>query len=412
MAAMLVVLSAYSQDKADILILHNKYKEAHAEIDKQIGDNPTAALLYKKGVVYKLQQQYQQAAQSFFAASEMDNQSPEILGELAETLNLLDNTEDAARVYTEACRLAPKNLELAAKLGSTYIVLRNYKDALKVFNTIYQADSTNVYWNKQYAFCLARARGNDSLAIRLYEKVADVNPRDISNYSSLSTLYLRQEKFQKAKEALERGLAIFPDNPDLVLKMANFNFGRKSYTEAVEWFAKYASIGEIDYDTQKNYGIALYLSKNDEKALEILTECMFANPNDPIVMFYQSLCYKKLADYKTAEGFMKSAIEAASPYYVPDMYHHLGQIYNQERKFEESIGAYQKSYELDTTNFEVLFEIATTYEELSTNKTLALNYYREYLIRGGEAVKNANYALTRIERIKEDLFFKESGNPK
>jgi tetratricopeptide (TPR) repeat protein len=89
------------------------------------------------------------------------------------------------------------------------------------------------------------------------------------------------------------------------------------------------------------------------------------------------------------------------------MYHHLGQILGQQRKFKESVAALQKANELDPTNAEVLFEIATTYEEYNSNKTLALNYYRIYLKEAGESGNNVNYALTRITKLKEDLFFEE-----
>lgn len=400
-------LAVSSQDKADFLILQNKFNEAISELDKQIGTNPTAPLLYKKGQVYQLQQQYQKAAELFFAASELDTQNPDILGELAETLNLLDNTEDAVRIYAEACKLAPNNLPMASKLGATYLSLKDFKRAQTVFERIYKADSTNVFWNKQYAFCLARNREDDSLAIRLYEKVVKDNPRDVSVYSALSTLYGRQKKDSLSKDALLRGLAVYPGNADLTQKMALLFFSKKNYPEAAEWLEKLVSMGDTEYEMYKLYGVALYFSKKEEKALEVLTECMFANPNDPYVLFYQSLCCKKLADYNSAAGYMKAAIEASTPDFFPEMYHHLGQIYNQERKFEESIAAYQKAYELDTTNHEVLFEIATTYEEYSTNKTIALNYYRTYLIKAGEAAKNVDYALTRIERIKEDLFFEK-----
>lgn len=36
-----------------------------------------------------------------------------------------------------------------------------------------------------------------------------------------------------------------------------------------------------------------------------------------------------------------------------------------------------------------------------------LNYYQIYLKEGGEEAKNVTYALTRIERIKEDMFFED-----
>ncbi|WP_372934319.1 hypothetical protein, partial [Mariniphaga sediminis] len=101
------------------------------------------------------------------------------------------------------------------------------------------------------------------------------------------------------------------------------------------------------------------------------------------------------------------AIESATPSYLPEMYHHLGQIFGQQRKFEESIAALKKANELDPSNKEVLFEIATTYEEFNSNKTLALNFYRVYLTEAGESAQNVNYALDRIKKIKEDMFFEE-----
>lgn len=112
-------------------------------------------------------------------------------------------------------------------------------------------------------------------------------------------------------------------------------------------------------------------------------------------------------DYMNAEKYMQWAIDMSTPGYVPEMYHHLGQIFGQQRKFKESIAALQKSNELDPNNVEALFEIATTYEEFESNKTLALNYYRLYLTEAGESGKNVNYAFDRITRIKEELFFEE-----
>jgi tetratricopeptide (TPR) repeat protein len=156
-----------------------------------------------------------------------------------------------------------------------------------------------------------------------------------------------------------------------------------------------------------NYGISNYFALYYEDAISILEICLSQTANDPYVLFYLSLCHKKLNDFEVSEDFMNAAIEAATPAYLPEMYHHLGQILGQQRKFAESIAALQKANELDPDNAEVLFEIATTYEEFNSNKTLALNYYRLYLKEAGETGNNVNYALTRISRIKEEMFFEE-----
>jgi tetratricopeptide (TPR) repeat protein len=104
---------------------------------------------------------------------------------------------------------------------------------------------------------------------------------------------------------------------------------------------------------------------------------------------------------------MRWAIEGTVPTYVSEMYHHLGQIYGSQRKFKESIEAMEKAYKLEPDKHELLFDIATTYEEFNSNKTLALNYYRLYLNETDVDSKNVNYALDRITKIKEDLFFEE-----
>ena len=61
----------------------------------------------------------------------------------------------------------------------------------------------------------------------------------------------------------------------------------------------------------------------------------------------------------------------------------------------------KKAYDYDHEKTEILLEIATTYEEFNTDKALALNYYTSYLKMAGEKAKNAEYANTRIQQIKE-----------
>ncbi|MDP3443950.1 MAG: hypothetical protein Q8T08_13930, partial [Ignavibacteria bacterium] len=127
-------------------------------------------------------------------------------------------------------------------------------------------------------------------------------------------------------------------------------------------------------------------------------------PNDQFVHFYLGLAYKNLAKYERSVEYLIAAIAWAQPVYMTEMYHHLGQVYGNSREFEKSIAALQKAYECNNERVEILFEIATTYEEFNFNKTLALNYYSSYLKTAGAKAKNADYALERMKRIKEELF--------
>ncbi len=402
-----ISLKSFSQDKIDLLILNKNYAEALQTIEQRIDRNPKAGLFLKKGLIYSSLQNYQKAIGAFRAGLALEPANSGILEEIAEAYSTIGNYQDALPYFERAIHLQPENLPLMGKLGRNYINLKKFRKAFDVFSEIYSHDSTNVYWNKQLAFSAFQI-GKKIQAIELYKKVIELNPRDYSSYFNLAKLYEMQEKPDSAMRIIQNGLTVFPGDDAFFYQEANYWFARKNYEEAKRSFEKYfVAGGDSTYKALLNYGISLYFSKNETKAISILEICAGQVANDPFALFYLSLSHKRLVHYEVAEAFMNAAIESATPYYLPEMYHHLGQIYGQERKFTESIEALKKANKLDPTNYEILFEIATTYEEYNSNKTLALNYYRIYLKEAGEEGRNLNYALDRITKIKEDLFFEE-----
>lgn len=400
-------IAVLSQDKIDLLILQKNYHAALLQIENKIQKHPQADLYFKKGFIFSQMQNYQNATKAFSLALELEPENTKFLEEIAEALSSLGNHYDATPFWEQAVVLQPEKHSIAGKLCRNYIQLDRFQKAYDIFAGIYQNDSTNVYWNKQFAFC-AHQTGKTKQAITLYEKVLDINPRDYASYFNLIRLYQQTEQFGKALETIEKGLGNFPDDAGFYQQKATFLMGNRQYKDARLAYEQYFKAGgDSVYKVLMNYGITLYFTKDEHKAIQVLDICAGQLANDPYVLFYLSLSHKNLAQYQTAEAFMNAAIESATPSYLPEMYHHLGQIFGQQRKFEESIAALKKANELDPSNKEVLFEIATTYEEFNSNKTLALNYYRVYLTEAGESAQNVNYALDRIKKIKEDMFFEE-----
>lgn len=397
----------FSQQNIDVLIVNKEYGKALQKIDKQLKEKPSAALYLKKGFVFQQQQDYQQAVQAFMEGLQFEPENITLMGETAECFSMLGNNHDAVSYYEAALKLDSSNLVLAGKLGRVYINLKQYKPAYQVFSHIYSRDSSNVFWNKQLAYCAFRVFKREE-AVHLYERVITANPRDHGSYINLINSYNWRKEGNEIMTAILKGLDEFPADPDLLYEKAMFFYKTKRYGPAMLAFEEYLDTEKMpEYETLMNYGIATYFAGFEEKALDVFGSLMAQNPNDPLVLYYQSLCYKKLKNFEESEKYMIWAIEGSTPDYVAEMYHHLGQIYGQQRKFEQSVEALKKAYELNPKKVEVLFEIATTFEEFNSNKTLALNYYRIYLEEAGEAGKNTTYALERIEKIKEDLFFEE-----
>jgi tetratricopeptide (TPR) repeat protein len=122
---------------------------------------------------------------------------------------------------------------------------------------------------------------------------------------------------------------------------------------------------------------------------------------------YVGLCYKNLKDFENARVYLELAAKLAVPGYHSSIYQSLGQVHGMLRQFPQAIAMYKKAYELDDSNHELLFEMATTYEEYDADKSVAYQYYRQYLKKAGDKALNASYAANRMNKIKEKLFFGE-----
>jgi len=399
--AVSVQLRAQSVDE---LILNKKYKAALEKISAKIQEKPEGNLFFKQAVVFEAQSNLTDAIEALEQAVLLEPETSIYLAEMGDIYTALGNVWQAIDVYQQAVKLKPSDIGYKGKLGKAYLNVDDFGKAYDIFDAICKVDTSNVLFNKQFAFAAFKT-GKVDLAIRLYEQVVASNPGDFGSHLNLMAVYKKKKNAEKFVSASERALSVFPENGVVLLREADGLFDLGEYEKSILPYEQYLAKNDSALAVMKNLGIALYLSKNEEKSLPVLENCFYKVPNDAFVNYYIGLCCKSLKNFERSAEFIISAIECSQPPYESDMYHVLGQVYGMQREFEKSITALKKSFECNKENFEVLFEIATTYEEYNYNNTLALNYYSEYLKIGGLRAKNVDYAQSRMKRIKEELFF-------
>lgn len=136
-------------------------------------------------------------------------------------------------------------------------------------------------------------------------------------------------------------------------------------------------------------------------ALLMLEPLLHLAPNDPMVPYYMGLSYKNLKDFEAAKQYLKLAEELTIPWYLPFIHRTMAQIHGLCREFPEAIASYRKVLELDPSDTEVLFEMATTYEEFESDKTVAFQFYRQYIEKSGKGALNEAYARSRMAKIRK-----------
>lgn len=398
-------LLGFSQE-IDLLLLNQKYEQAIELINQKVQTKPSAELYFKRSMAYRQLVNYPAAIENLNAALSVDPTNITYLTNRADLYQSIGSSQKAVADFRRALSLKPNDLLLQYELGKAYLWVNDYSKAYKEFEKLQAADSTNLMFNKYSALAAFKA-GKYKTAMAWYEKYLLQNPNDLSAYMNLSTSYEKSRRLDKCLETLRIAHNRFPDNRAAHLTYANTAFVGKNYELAQKIYDTFLLKYDTTFPTLLNQGICMYHNKHTEVALEVLELCYSGNPNDVYVNFYLGVCHKRLKHQELAARYLDFAIYISIPEFHPEMYHHLAQVYGALREFEKSIAAYKKAYELDSRKVEVLFEIATTYEEYNFNKTLALNYYQNYLKEAGERAENANYALDRIKLLKEDLFFEE-----
>jgi tetratricopeptide (TPR) repeat protein len=193
-------------------------------------DNLAAYDAYLRGIDYfsrpgSTAENERQAAASFEEAVRLDPkfaQAWAALGRANAGLYFLqfDATaarKEAARTATEtATRLAPTAAEtLLAKAYYRYHVERDYKGARDLFEKLRrELPSSSEVIEALAKIARRQSRWKDS--IRLWEEAAKLNPRDASLFMDWAWTLSVVRDFSGTEKMIDRGLAILPDDPELL----------------------------------------------------------------------------------------------------------------------------------------------------------------------------------------------------
>lgn len=377
-----------------------------SQIDALLLTNPSGELYFQKSLILKERFDYTGSLVCLKKALEYDSIHSAYLTELADVFITLGNNQDALSIFQKVLRLNPESSIVKSKYGRLLMGMQDYKNSYQIFSDLKEKDSTNLFLLKQLALSSAFI-GKNQEAKALFRKILTMNPRDFGSYLSLANLLQLDSAYTQVLQVFQKGLEQFPGNATLLLKEAQNYYLMNKYEKAAADYELYLQSNDTLVNIRKEYGVNLFLSKKEEKALKILEPALYLAPNDPIIAMYVGLCYKNLKDFENARVYLELAARLAVPGYQSGIFESLAQVHGMQRQFPQAIAMYKKAYELDETNHELLFEMATTCEEFDTDKSVAYQYYKQYLKRAGEKALNAAYATSRMNKIKEKLFFGE-----
>jgi tetratricopeptide (TPR) repeat protein len=177
--------------------------------------------------------------------------------------------------------------------------------AIEYYSKSLQLDPKNVKVLSALAQCQAKAGKTDDAVIS-YEQAVAMNPDAIEEYRILGDLYSQQKKQSQAISMYKKYLEKKPSNSKVAESVAEYSFGQKNYEEAAKYFAMITGENVKKASFLLKYAQACYNSKNNKKAVELLTQLATLTPlNADIFQMLYDISSKDPAMKKEASGYLR-----------------------------------------------------------------------------------------------------------
>lgn len=220
-----------------------------------------------------------------------------------------DLNEAAIKILETETKKFPENYNLHFVLGVLYSQI-DFRKAKKEFEKVISLKPEH-YISHVVLGYLIEAGNTPEEAIAYLTKISKSAPRESMIYNALTTIYMRQNKMDEAKDILEKGIGIINNDESLyfnqTLILLKFYQGQKEQ-EKIERNMKKA----IELSPKEEYYFILgifYLQKQKyEDAREAFKHAIELNPQNIYAILGLATTYEKIDQYEKAIEIAKQAI--------------------------------------------------------------------------------------------------------
>jgi cytochrome c-type biogenesis protein CcmH/NrfG len=274
-----------------------------------------------------------------------------------------DRQEDAIRALEKMLGSYPEFAPAHYELGALYFNRGHKTKALEHYHESINLEPLNAAFLKGLADCYYVALGNAAEATKLYHKVIEIDPNDITALMILGNLAVVENRFDIARDFYQRVLAIEPWNHEALSLLEKFDRRKKAGDKEQIPESSYLHIQELI-----NSGNIKEAIKELENLLAIQPEYGLAH-NDLGVLYYQcGRTEKTLVHYEEAVR-----LEPDNPTFqknLADFY------YIEQSRIQDALEIYLKVLSEEPTDIETLMAAAQICKALNRNEQAKIFFDR------------------------------------
>jgi tetratricopeptide (TPR) repeat protein len=316
----------------------------------------------------------------------------------------------------------PEQATLLARLAEAYVQVGS-KDTGLVFSLLRRAEALD---SKNPEIYLIRGDywintlNNGSRAAENYKRSQDFSPNSTRARVRLGQLYTRIKVYPDALSYYQQALDIDPSFAPAYLEMGFLYAKMNQPEESKKNFKKYLDLSKGNIAAKRRYALILYQSEEYNEAIGQIKEILAVDSvtyND--LNRALAFAYYEQKQYPQAKYYIEKFFAKAPPEKITGKdYTYSGRIYI--KSGQDSVGLIKltKAFEMDSTNIDLLTEIAASYTKTKKYQNAGDTYKLKIMLTNGSAndyykmgrsyfdAKNwteADSAFAKVNRLSPDF---------
>ncbi|MCX6271019.1 MAG: tetratricopeptide repeat protein [Bacteroidetes bacterium] len=204
-----------------------------------------------------------------------------------------------------------------------------------------------------------------SNAIVNYKKAQDLDPRSARAKLKLGQLWVRAKRPMDALSYYQEAIKIDSTFAPAYRELAELYSMAAQYDNAQKAYKTFLDLNQQNLGARVRYASFLFLSKKYAETIKQSQEII--SQDDSYTFLYRIAGYSsyETGQYDQGLNFMKSFFSKTKPEkMIPSDYSYLGKIYSKLGQDSLAVINYQKCFDMDDTNIDILGEMAQSFNKL------------------------------------------------
>jgi tetratricopeptide (TPR) repeat protein len=359
------------------------YAEAMKCLDKAIEIDPeNTTAFYNKGTALEGLSNYDEAIRCYDIVIQMEPKNAAPLINKGHALGQLGKYDEAIRCFDKAIEIDPEDPTAWYNKGVSLSILKEYLKAIECLDKAIGADPRErTLWYRKgvhhtAAFSRAdpfniKAKALDHLgeyddAIKSYDKVIEIEPRNVEAHYSKGHILGQLGKYDEAIRCFDKAIEIEPRNVDARIAKGLDLDKLHKHEEAIIYYDKALEIKPDNAIAWFAKGLALHYLKRFNEAVNSYNRAIDIKPPNADVWNKKGLALNALGEYYEAIKCYDIVIQMEPKNAAPLI--DKGKALLNVGKYDEAIRCFDKAIEIDPEDPTAWY-----------NKGVSLSILKEYL---------------------------------